>query len=326
VYDCAIPGINAFDANGLYVHNCGEIILRPYEFCNLSSAIARVDDTFETLRDKVEVATIVGTIQSMATYFPGLRPQWRENCEEERLLGVDITGQMDSPIAQDAGMKAKLRDIAIDVNHRIAHRLGINPSASVTCVKPSGNSSQLVDCASGLHARWAPYYIRNVRVAAYSPVFKVLRDCGVPMDPENGQTPEDANTWVVHFPVKAPDGAVTRNDRSAIDQCEYWLQNKLDWTEHNPSCTITYRPDEVLDLMKWVWQHRDVLGGITFLPAFDANYEQMPYEEITKETFERLVAEFPPIDFSKIYRYEDKDLTNIAQEVACFSGSCELDI
>lgn len=306
--------------------NCGEVILRPYQFCNLSSAIARADDTFDTLRDKVEVATIIGTIQSLATHFPGLRPIWKKNCEEERLLGVDITGQMDSPIAQDAEVKARLKHIAIETNQRIAAELGINPAAAITCVKPSGNSSQLVDCSSGLHARWSRYYIRNVRVAAYSPLFKVLRDAGVPMDPENGQTPEDANTWVVHFPVKAPEGAITRNDRTAIEQCEYWMQNKLFWTEHNPSVTITYRPDEVIDLMKWVWEHRDKLGGITFLPSFEAQYAQMPYEEIDEERYEQLAAAFPEIDFAKIYRYEEKDLTNLAQEPSCFSGSCEADM
>lgn len=325
VYDCAVDDRHAFDANGLYVHNCGEINLRPWEFCNLTAAVARRDDTFETLREKVEMATLIGTIQSLATYFPGLRPVWKKNCEDERLLGVDITGQMDSPIAQDADVKARLKQIAIDVNREAAAALGINPSASITCVKPSGNSSQLLDCASGLHARWAPYYIRNVRVAAHSPVFKVLRDAGAPMDPENGQTPENANTWVVHFPVKAPEGAITRNQRSAVEQCEYWLQNKLHWTEHNPSCTITYHPDEVIDLMKWVWEHRDQIGGLSFLPAFDANYAQMPYVEISKAEYERLAVEFPEIDFAKLYYYEDEDLTTAAQELACVSGICELD-
>jgi len=305
---------------------CGEIILRPWQFCNLSAAVARSDDTFETLREKVEVAAIIGTIQSLATHFPGLRPQWKQNCEEERLLGVDITGQMDSLAAQDSGIKDRLRHIAIDVNRQTSQALGINQSAAITCVKPSGNSSQFLDCSSGLHARWAPYYIRNVRVAAHSPIFKVLRDAAVPMDPENGQTPENANTWVIHFPVKAPEGAVTRKDRSAIAQCEYWLQNKIYWTEHNPSCTITYRPDEVIDLMKWVWEHRDQIGGLSFLPAFDAKYDNMPYIEITKEGYERLAAEFPEIDFSKIYRYEEEDLTNAAQELACSAGYCEIEI
>jgi ribonucleoside-triphosphate reductase (thioredoxin) len=305
---------------------CGEILLRPWQFCNLTAAVARKEDTFESLRDKVEVAAIIGSIQSLATYFPGLRPQWKQNCDDERLLGVDITGQMDSPIAQDAEVKAQLRQIAVDVNRQTAAALGINQSAAITCVKPSGNSSQLLDCSSGLHARWAPYYVRNVRVATHSPLYKVLRDASVPMDPENGQTPEDANTWVIHFPVKAPEGSVTRDDRSAIQQCEFWLQNKIHWTEHNPSCTITYRPDEVLDVMKWVWEHRDQIGGLSFLPAFDAKYDNMPYVEITREEFEQRTAAFPEIDFSKVYRYEEEDLTNAAQELACSSGYCEIDI
>lgn len=304
---------------------CGEIVLRPWQFCNLSAVVARQSDTLDTLREKVELATIIGSIQSMATYFPGLRPQWQKNCEEERLLGVDITGQLDSPAVQQVEVKRKLREYAIEVNRETAAKLGINQSASITCVKPSGNTSQLVDCASGLHARWAPYYIRNVRVAAHSPVFKVLKDAGVPMDPENGQTVENANTWVIHFPVKAPEGAITRNGRTALEQCEYWLQNKLFWTEHNPSVTITYKPDEVLGLMNWIWEHRGQLGGMAFLPTFDAQYAQLPYIEIGKEEFERLHAAFPEVDYSKIFRYELADLTTAAQELACASGSCEVD-
>lgn len=304
---------------------CGEILLRPHQFCNLSAAVARADDTFESLRDKVEVATLIGTIQSLSTNFPGLRPIWRQNCEEERLLGVDITGQMDSPAAQDPQIKRRLKEITIEVNRQTAQQLNINPSAAITCVKPSGNSSQLLNCASGLHARWAPYYIRNVRVAAHSPIFKVLRDAGAPMDPENGQTAENATTWVVHFPMKSPEGSITRNDRSAVQQCEYWLQNKLFWTEHNPSCTITYHPDEVLDLMKWVWEHREQIGGLSFLPSFDAQYAQMPYIEITREEYEKLAASFPEIDFSRVWRHEEQDLTTAAMELACVAGVCEIE-
>jgi ribonucleoside-diphosphate reductase alpha chain len=304
---------------------CGEIVLRPFQFCNLSISVARQGDDYESLKDKVEVATIIGTIQSMATNFPGLRPVWQKNCEDERLLGVDITGQLDSAIAQDAGVKSKLRQVVVETNRSTAIQLGINQAAACTTVKPSGNSAQLLNCASGLHARWADYYIRNVRIGTHSPLYKVLRDAGVPMDPENGQTPEDANTWVVHFPMKSPDGAITRNERSAIAQCEYWLQNKLYWTEHNPSVTITYRPDEVLDLMRWVWEHKDVIGGIAFLPAFNTQYAQLPYVEISKEEYERLAPEFPDIDFSKVYRYEHEDLTNAAQELACLAGVCEVD-
>jgi ribonucleoside-triphosphate reductase (thioredoxin) len=305
---------------------CGEINLRPYEFCNLTIAIARAGDTYEDLREKVEIATILGTIQSMATDFPGLRPIWKKNCQEERLLGVDINGQMDCPTVQDPSVMAKLKQVAIETNRKYAAKLGINASASVTCVKPSGNSSQLFNCSSGIHARWSPYYVRNVRVGAYTPLFKVLRDIGIPMDPENGQVAETANTWVAHFPVKSPEGAVTRKSRSALEQCEYWLQNKIFWTEHNPSVTITYQPDELLDLIKWVWEHKDYVGGMSFLPASDAKYAQMPYEEITKEEYEVLVAKFPNIDFSKLWRYEEEDYTKAAQELACVSGACDIEV
>lgn len=303
---------------------CGEIILRPYQFCNLSSAVARYDDDYESLRDKVELAAIIGTIQSMATYFPGLRPEWRANCQEERLLGVDLNGQMDSLLAQDPQIQEKLRTVAVETNRQMAELLGINQSAAVTAVKPSGNSSQLLNSSSGLHSRWAPYYIRNVRVSDHSPVLKVLSDAGVPMDPENGQTREGVTTWVVHFPAKSPDGAITRNQRSALEQCDYWLQNKIHYTEHNPSVTITYQPDEVLDIIHWIWEHQDKIGGMAFLPAFDAQYDQMPYMEIGSTEFEKLNAEFPIIDFSKLYRYEEEDLTTAAQEFACLAGGCDI--
>lgn len=312
------------EADEFGVNPCGEIVLRPYQFCNLSMAVARADDTLETLRDKVEVAAIIGTIQSMATHFPGLRGEWRRNCEEERLLGVDITGQMDSPIARYPQAKHHLRRVALETNREIAAVLGINRAAAVTCVKPSGNSSQLVDCSSGLHPRWAPYYVRNVRVGVHSSLYKVLRDAGVPMSPENGQTPQDATTWVVHFPMKAPEGAITRDQLTAVEQCENWLANKRYWTEHNPSCTITYKSDEVIDLMAWVWQNREALGGLSFLPAHDAKYANMPYVEISQEEYERRTAAFPMVDFSKLVRYESGDLTNAAQEFACVGGACEL--
>jgi len=303
---------------------CGEIILRPYQFCNLTSAVARPDDTLETLSEKVELAAIIGSIQGMATHFPGLRPQWKQNCVEERLLGVDLNGQMDSPAAQDPEIQAALREVVVETNRQIAALLDINQSASTTCVKPSGNSSQLLNSSSGLHARWAPYYVRNIRVSTHTPVYKVLRDAGIPMDPENGQTREAATTWVIHFPVKAPETAVTRNSRSALQQCEYWLQNKVNYTEHNPSVTITYNDGEVLDLIKWIWTNQERIGGMAFLPSYDAQYDQMPYAEIGKDEYEQLATNFPTIDFSKIYRYEENDLTTAAQELACLAGGCDI--
>jgi ribonucleoside-diphosphate reductase alpha chain len=303
---------------------CGEIILRPFQFCNLSVAVAREQDTLEDLKEKVELAAILGTIQSKATHFPGLRKEWRRNCEEERLLGVDINGQLDCPAAQDPENMQVLRQVVVETNEKVAKILGISPSAATTCVKPSGNSSQLLNCSPGIHARWSPYYVRNVRVGAHTPVYKVLENSGVPMDPENGQTKENANTYVVHFPVKSPEQAITRNERTALEQCEYWLRNKLNYTEHNPSVTITYRPDEVLDIIKWTWENQDKIGGMTFLPAFDASFDQMPYMEIDKKEYEKLVKEFPEIDFSKIYRYEEEDYTTAAQELACMAGNCDV--
>lgn len=306
---------------------CGEISLRPRQFCNLSAAVARRDDTFTSLARKVRLATIIGTIQSAASHFPSLRSSWRKNQEEERLLGVDITGQMDCPLLFADGSEEifdALRRVAIETNLEFAQALGINPSAGITCVKPSGNTSVLVNCASGLHARWSPYQIKRVRVSASSPMYKVLRDAGVPMRPENGQEAETAITWVVSFPVKAPDGAITRNDRSAVEQCEHWLKNKLHWTEHNPSVTITYRPHEILDLMQWVWDHRDKIGGMSFLPSFDAQYDQLPNEEISQEAYEQMVAEFPAVDWSRIWLYERDDHSTASQTKACESELCLL--
>jgi ribonucleoside-triphosphate reductase len=196
-----------------------------------------------------------------------------------------------------------------------------NQSAAISVVKPSGNTSQLVDCSSGLHARWSPYYIRNVRVAAHSPVFKVLQEAGVPMDPENGQTVGTATTYVIHFPVKAPEGAITRNDRPAVEQCEYWKSNKLNWTEHNPSVTISYRPHEVVEVLKWIVDNQAIIGGMAFLPAFDAKYAQLPYIEIDKDEYERRAASFPLIDWSKLWRHEYNDETEAAQTLACSSGN-----
>lgn len=302
---------------------CGEIILRPFQFCNLSVAVARAEDTIEDLKEKVELAAILGTIQSKATLFPGLRDIWRKNCEEERLIGVDINGQMDCPEAMKAENQKILREVVIETNKKVAEILGINQATATTCVKPSGNSSLLLDCSPGIHARWSEYYIRNIRVSVNSSIYKVLRSVGAPMDPENGQTPDNANTYVVHFPVKSPEGAMVRGSRTAIEQCEYWLQVKENYTEHNPSVTITYQPNEVLEILQWVWKHQDRIGGMTFLPSFDASFDQMPYEEIDKEKFEQLNRKFPNIDFSKLYRFEDNDYTTAAQELACLGGNCD---
>lgn len=305
---------------------CGEINLRPQGLCNLTIAVARMDDTEEDLYRKVEIATIIGTIQSLATNFPGMREDWARNCVEERLLGVDITGQADCPLLdrvtpEGALLREGLRHHAVAVNAEVAAMLGINASAAITCDKPSGNSSQLLNTSSGLHRRWAPFYIRRTRVSASTPVFRVLKEAGVPLSPENGSSVLNADTWVASWPVKSPEGALTRKDFSAVDQCNFWLLNKAHWTEHNPSVTITYQPEEILSLIQWVWDHREVIGGMAFLPADDALYQQAPYEEITEEQYEAMVADFPPVDFSLLYAFEQTDMTEAAQTVACVVGA-----
>lgn len=306
------------------INPCGEIKLRNKGLCNLSSVVCRASDTLDTLKDKVELATIIGTIQSMATNFPLMRKEWVDNCIEERLLGVDLNGQMDCRAVQQKDVQIFLKNWAVETNKKYAEVLGINQSASVTTTKPSGNSSTLVNSSSGIHARWSPYYVRNVRLDAHSPLYKVLKDAGVPMSPENGQAADNATTWVVHFPVKSPDGAIVKGSVTALQQCEYWLQVKQNYTEHNPSVTITYKADEVLDLANWIYKNQGVVGGMAFLPSSDASYEQMPYEAIDKDKYKALSSSFPDIDFSRVTLYEHSDLTTAAQELACMAGGCDI--
>lgn len=309
---------------------CGEINLRSAQFCNLSIAIARPGETEESLAEKIEVATIIGTIQAMATNFPGLRDMWRQNCEEERLLGVDINGWVDAEILRPSNVDLpkilrRLKNVAIETNKIYANKLGISQAAAVTCVKPSGNSSQLFNCSSGIHARHYPYYIRNIRVQAASPLRKLLEDEGVPMHVENGQTEANATAYVIHFPVKSPEGVLVKEEMSVIEQLEYWLIAKLNWTEHNPSVTITYRPEEVIDMISWVYKNRQYVGGLSFLPADNARYDQMPYMPISEEEYKLLNENFPEIDFSKLVIYEHTDMTDASQELACASGTCDID-
>lgn len=306
---------------------CAEIILRSRQFCNLSEVICTKNDTSFGLAQKTRIATIIGTIQSMATHFPGLSPMWRENAEKERLLGVGFTGQMDCPAIQDAEVMQVLRNVARTTNEEYAKILGINVSASITCVKPSGSTSLLADTASGLHTRWAPYYERNIRVMATGPVAQALLFNQAPMHPENGQEWGTADTYVVHFPMSSPEGAPTRGDRSAIEQCEYWKLVKLNLTDHNPSVTITYRPDEVGELEDWVVAHRDILGGMAFLPHFDEDIglKQMPNREITKAEYDQMVEEFPEIDYAWVTYFEKQDQTTASSERACSAGLCDVE-
>jgi ribonucleoside-triphosphate reductase len=323
------------------INPCGEIILRQRQFCNLSIAIARPGDTQESLARKVRLAAIFGTLQSMLTKFQYLPESWQQNCEEERLLGVDITGQMDCEILRpetdykrDLGFAGdstrqrlldSLAKVAIDTNAEYAKRFGIPQSAAVTCVKPSGNSAQLFNCSSGLHPRYAKYYIRRVRIGGYTPIAKLLKDAGVPWAPEVGQEAATATVLVFDFPVAAPHGAPTRHDLSALQQLENWLDWKDFYTEHNPSVSIYVSDDEWPAVGAWVYDHFDRIGGLSFIPRDGGAYELAPYEEITQKEYTKLLSNFPKIDFSKLPTYEKEDSTEINREFAC-SGEkgCEL--
>lgn len=303
---------------------CGEIILRPYGLCNLSAAVIRPDDHAHDALRKVGLATQLGTLQSLATHFPGLRAEWGRNAIEERLLGVDLPGQMDAPTQFGAYDLAARREYAIETNTVLARQLGINPAAAVTCVKPSGNSSVLLNSSSGIHPRYGQFYLRRVRMGAHEPLTQVLRDAGVPLLPEVGQTAANASTFVAEFPVASPTGALTRGHISAIAQLEWWLTNKRHWTEHNPSCTVQYSPDELLDIAHWVWKHRLSVGGLTFLPRDDAAYTLAPYEAITAQDYHERAQALPRIDLSKLVYYETTDTTTASVEAACTTGQCEL--
>ncbi|QQG45806.1 MAG: ribonucleoside-triphosphate reductase [Candidatus Niyogibacteria bacterium] len=312
------------DVSTMGTNPCGEILLRSKSFCNLSEVVARAEDTEETLLRKVRLATILGTYQSTLTDFPYLSKDWKRNCNEERLLGVSITGQWDSPAARNPGVLKKLREETVRINKEYAARFGVAPSAAITCVKPSGNLSQTVDASSGMHPRHSEYYIRRVRISATDSLFQMLKDQKAPYKPEVGQAMGLANTYVIEFPVKAPKGAIFRDNLSAIDQLEHWKIVKQNFTEHNPSVTISVGDDEWLDVAHWLYKEWDILGGLSFLPREDTVYQLAPYETITKERYEEMKKNFPAIDFSQIVLYEKDDTTEGAKELACVSGVCEI--
>ncbi len=303
---------------------CGEIILQSKQFCNLSEVVARADDTEETLLKKIRIATIIGTYQSSLTYFPYLSKEWKKNCEKERLLGVSVTGQWDSSLVREPKVLEKLKAASIEVNKKYAKRFEIGESTCITCVKPSGTVSQTVDCSSGMHPRHAPYYIRRVRISATDNLFKMLKDQGMPFYPEVGQTLENASTYVLEFPVKAPEGAICKDDISALRQLEHWKVVKQHYTEHNPSVTISVGEDEWITVANWVYENWDLVGGLSFLPRSNHVYQLAPYESITKEKYEEMLMKVDCLDFSKIVTYETVDETEMKKELACVGGVCEI--
>ena len=306
---------------------CSEIILRDREFCNLSEVVIRADDTPDTLARKVRLATILGTFQSTLTKFRYLSSDWQKNCEEERLLGVSLTGIMDNEITNGrAGdlpdLLEHLRHVAVDTNKEYAHKLKINESAAITCVKPSGTVSQLVDAASGIHARHANYYIRRVRADRKDPICQFMIDKGFPAEP---CVMKPNHTMVFSFPMKAPEHCITRNDMTALEQLQLWLTYQQYWCEHKPSVTITVRDEEWMEVGAWVYKHFDEISGISFLPHSDHTYRQAPYEDCTKEQYETMLAKLPKdVDWSELSKYEKEDNTTGTQTFSCTAGACEL--
>ena len=303
---------------------CSEIILRPYQFCNLTEVVVRATDTIKTLERKIKLATILGTIQSTYTNFPYLRPIWSKNTEEERLLGVSLTGIMDNEITYKATEKTlqQLRSVAVQTNRDYAESLGIAASAAITCVKPSGTVSQLVDSASGIHARHSEYYIRTVRGDNKDPLTQFLKDSGIPAEP---CVMKPDSTTVFSFPTKSPDNAVTRNDMDAIEQLELWKNYALNWCEHKPSVTITVRENEWLKVGAWVYDNFDICSGVSFLPHSDHTYAQAPYQDCDKLTYKAALVKMPSrIDWSKLSAYEKEDNTSGSQTMACSGDSCEI--
>lgn len=307
---------------------CGEIILRDRGLCNLSEVILRGADTEKEIIEKIKLATILGTWQSTLTNFKYVSKRWRENAEEERLLGVSLTGIMDSEFTNGKlpGLEDRLqawKAVAIKTNNEYAEKIGIAPSAAVTCTKPSGTVSQLTDSSSGIHARHSPYYVRTVRADKKDPLAKFMVTRGFPV--EDDVTKPDHN-YVFSFPVKSPDNAIFRDEMSAIDQLELWLIYKKNWTEHNPSVTITVREHEWLDVGAWVYRNFENMTGVSFLPHSDHIYEQAPYQECSKEEYEKFMARMPKeINWEELSLFESSDQTEGVQTLSCSAGGgCEI--
>ena len=308
---------------------CSEIILRNREFCNLSEVVVRASDTRESLLEKVRLATILGTFQSTLVNFKYVSKSWRKNCEEERLLGVSLTGIMDCKITNGKGphgsLPAILKDlkaVAVQTNKAYSKMLGINQSVAVTCVKPSGTVSQLTDSASGIHARHNPYYIRTVRGDKKDPLTKMMTDVGFPVE-DDAMNP--SHTSVFSFPMKVDNGAVFRTDMTAIEQLELWKTYQENWCEHKPSVTISVKEHEWLEVGAWVYENFNYMSGVSFLPFSEHTYKQAPYQDCTKEEYEMLLDKMPEVvEWNKLAEYEQTDMTIGAQELACAAGFCEI--
>ena len=309
---------------------CSEIVLRNKQFCNLSEVVVRPDDTEKTLKEKVEIATIFGTLQSTLSDFRYLTKQWKDNTEEERLLGVSLTGIMDNFILSGGAFNqavlksllVNLKDHAIETNKKWAELLGVNQSTAITCVKPSGTVSQLVDSASGIHPRYSPYYLRTVRADKKDPLCDMMIDKGFHAE-DDVMKPND--TKVIYFPMKSPVESVMRDAKSAIEQLEIWKTYQLYWCEHKPSITVYVKEEEWLQVGAWVYENFDVMSGVSFLPHSDHSYKQAPYQEVDKKTYQEWLTKTPRnINWMDLTKYEKEDTTTSSKELACTAGACEI--
>ena len=306
---------------------CSEIILRNREFCNLSEVVVRASDTKESLLAKVRLATILGTIQSTLVNFKYVSSSWRKNCEEERLLGVSLTGIMDSKLTNGkaGGLESlleELREMSVKTNKEFAQKIGINQSVAITCVKPSGTVSQLVDAASGIHARHNPYYVRTVRGDKKDPLTRMMTEAGFPVEDD---VMNPSHTAVFSFPIKVAEGSVFRTDMTALEQLELWLVYQKHWCEHKPSVTISVKESEWMAVGAWVFENFDFMSGVSFLPFSDHTYKQAPYQDIDKSEYDILADKMPQnVEWSKLAEYEKSDMTIGSQELACSSGFCEI--
>lgn len=328
VYCCTVDSTHSLAlTSGFQYGQCGEIVLRSAQFCNLSSIIVKDYDTEETLTKKAKIASFLGTLQATLTDFKYLRKSWKDNCEDERLLGVSLGGTMSNPLTYTQGdnlnhLLERLTETVITENIKIAAIVGINPATAATCQKPDGNTSQLCYSASGGHPWWSPYYLRTVRINKTDPLYGFMSDHGVYVEDD---IMKPSTTAVFYFPIKAPDGVVFRKDITAIQHLELWLTYKKHFTEHNPSVTIYVKEHEWLDVGAWVYNHFDEVCGLSFFPWSDHIYKQAPYQEITEEEYNKWVEKMPKsIDWTKLSEYETEDMTTGAREYACTGGQCEI--
>jgi ribonucleoside-triphosphate reductase (thioredoxin) len=326
---------------------CSEIILRPNQFCNLSEVVVREDDTLDSLKEKVRIAAILGTLQATLTDFRYLRAVWKKNTEEEALLGVSLTGIMDAKITNSGKdldvVLSTLREVAVETNKKWAKRLGINQAAAITCVKPSGTVSQLVNSASGIHPRFSPYYIRTVRADSKDPMAQYMLKAGFPCEVDATKvtrkpsvdndrshlrpTEQDlyhGTTLIFSFPVKSPEGAIYTTDMGALEQLKLWKIYQDNWCEHKPSITVYYKDDEFFDICSWMWKNFDMMSGISLLPYSDHTYDQAPYTECTEAQYTALQKVMPEFDWQALAAFEFEDMTTGSQELACVGGMCEI--